>query len=174
MSELTNTGSKIERLVKYLIDAEYKGRKLALATQFDAWIEGGRIVPSGKRINSNGLIGGRFYYSAAISINPCSAPVELICAFVSFWLQEHGDTEDSSEVEFSSDKNDDNSSDIELTIETFVEDIELIEKANGPFVLNNKCYDFGKQSLWIAETFTLTEQVIADEFKPDEVVVEDE
>jgi len=158
-----NTGSKLERLVKYLIDVEYQGKKLALATQFDAWIEGGRIVPSGKRVNSNGLIGGRFYYSAVISINPCSAPIELICAFVSFWLQANGSIDDSSEVEFSSDKNDDNSNDIELTIETFVEDIELIEKPNGPFILNNKNYDFGEQSLWIAETFTLIEQVIGNE-----------
>lgn len=159
MSDLKNTGSKLERLVKHLIDCEYKGRKLAQASEFNALIEGGRIVPSGKLVNSTGVIAARFYYSGVISINPCSAPVELICAFVSFWMQTHGETEDSTDVEFSNDINDDNSSDIELTIETFAEDIELIEKPNGPFELNNKKYDFGKQSLWIAETFTLTAQV---------------
>lgn len=151
--------SKLQQLVKYLIDATYQGRKLALSTQFDAHIEGGRIEPRSKRINGNGLLAASFYYSGVISINPCMAPPELIAAFVSFWLHEHGENDDSSDVEFSCDVNDDDTNDIELTIETFAEDIALIECPNGPFTLDGKHYDFGEQSLWIAESFELNPEV---------------
>jgi hypothetical protein len=152
--------SKLQKLVKHLIDAEYQGKKLALPQQFDAWIEGGEITPASKRVKGTGLIAARFSYSGVISINPCAAPVELICAFVSFYLQEHAGKHDSVSVEFSSDINDDNSCDVELTIEKFEEDIELVEDQNGVFVLDGKHYDFGKQSLWIAETFTLSTEVL--------------
>ncbi len=151
--------SKLQKLVKHLIDFTYQGKKLALPTQFDAWIEGGKITPASKRINGNGLIAARFSYSGVISINPCAAPVELISAAVSFYLQEHGGKHDSCDVEFSSDINDDHSCDVELTIEQFTEDIELIENPSGAFELGGKKYDFGSPSLWIAETFTLTAQV---------------
>lgn len=151
--------SKLQKLVKHLIDAQYQGKILALPKQFDAWIEGGKITPCSKTKNSNGLIAARFSYSGVISINPCAAPVELICAFVSFYLQEHAENYDSTEVEFSSDINDDDSCDVELTIEKFEEEIELIESPSGVFVLNGKRYDFGKQSLWIAETFSITTEV---------------
>jgi hypothetical protein len=151
--------SKLQRLTAYLIDARYQERKLALPTQFDAWIEGGRIEPASKRINTTGILAARFYYSGVISINPCNAPAELICAFVSFWLQEHAEKDDSSEVEFSVDTLEDNSVEVELTIENFSEDIELVENNEGPFLLNGKHYDFGEQSLWIAEIFTLTSDI---------------
>jgi hypothetical protein len=160
MSNTKNNGSKLQRLVAHLINAEYQGRKLALATQFDAWIEGGRIEPASKVMNGTGLLAARFYYSGVISINPCNAPVELIVAFVSFWLQEYAETYDSDDVEFSVDVLDDDSTEIELTIETFSENIELIESPKGPFEINNKRYDFGKQSLWIAEAFTLSSEII--------------
>lgn len=153
--------SKLQKLVKHLIDAQYQGKILALPKQFDAWIEGGKIVPASKKIHGNGLIAARFSYSGVISINPCAAPVELICAFVSFYLQENAENYDSNEVEFSSDINDDSSCDVELTIEKFEEDIELIESPSGVFVLGGKRYGFGKQSLWIAETFSLTTEVIS-------------
>jgi len=152
--------SKLQKLVKHLINFTYQGKKLALPAQFDAWIEGGKITPASKRTNSNGLIAARFSYSGVISINPCAAPVELLCAAVSFYLQEHSEKHDSTDVEFSSDINDDNSCDVELTIELFNEDIVLIESPNGAFELNGKHYDFGQPSLWIAETFTLTTDVI--------------
>jgi hypothetical protein len=151
--------SKLQQLTKYLIDARYQGHKLAHASQFDSWIEGGRIETAGTKVNGNGLIAARFYYSGVISINPCNAPSALIGAFVSCWIQANGGKYDSDEAEFSSDTNDDNSFDIELTIEQFYEEIELIEKENGPFVLNNTAYDFGEQSLWIAEQFTLNAEV---------------
>jgi hypothetical protein len=151
--------SKLKRLTAHLIDAEYQGRKLAKPAQFYAWIEGGRIVPASKKINGTGLLAARFYYSGVISINPCSAPAELIAAYVSFWLQENTDKDDSSEVEFSVDPNDDKSFEIELTIETFSEDIRLVETLDGPFELGGKKYDFGEQSLWIAESFTLSSEV---------------
>jgi hypothetical protein len=151
--------SKLQKLVKHLIDAQYQGKILALPKQFDAWIEGGKIIPASKKINGNGLIAARFSYSGVIGINPCAAPVELICAFASFYLQENASEYDSTEVEFSSDINDDNSCDVELTIEKFEEDIELIENPSGVFVLDGKRYDFGKQSLWIAETFSLTTEI---------------
>ena len=153
--------SKLQKLVAHLINAQYQGKKLALPGQFDAWIEGGKITPASKKINGNGLIAARFSYSGVISINPCAAPVELICAFVSFYLQENSEKYDSNEAEFSSDINDDNSNDIEITIENFEEDIELIESPTGVFVLNGNSYDFGEQSLWIAETFRLNSQVIS-------------
>ena len=155
--------SKLQKLVKHLIDAKYQGRKLALPKQFDAWIEGGKITPASKHVASNGLIAARFSYSGVISINPCAAPVELICVFISLYLQEHAGKNDSTEVEFSSDINDDGSCDVELTIEKFEEDIALIEDPSGVFVLDGKHYDFGEQSLWIAETFTLTTEVISTE-----------
>jgi len=151
--------NKLQQLTKHLIDAQYNGRKLALPSQFDAHIEGGRIEPRSKNINGNGLIAASFYYSAVININPCAAPAELIAAYASFWMHEHSEKEDSSDIEFSCDINDDDTFDIELTIETFAENIELIEKANGPFSLSGKCYDFGEQSLWIAESFELNVQV---------------
>lgn len=155
--------NKLQRLVSYLIDATYKGRKLARAGEFDCWIEGGRIEPASKHINGSGLLAARFYYGAVISINPCNAPAELISTYVSFWLMNNAEREDSKDVEFSSDLNDDNSVELELTIEKFVEDIELIEDANGAFELmfqgELKRFDFGAQSLWIAEEFTLAGQV---------------
>jgi hypothetical protein len=147
--------SKLQKLAKHLIDTEYQGRKLALPAQFNAHIEGGRIETANKRINGTGLLAARFYYSGVISINPCAAPVELIAAFVSFWLQENAGDDDSHEAEFSADINDDESVEMELTIETFSENIELVECATGAFTLNNKRYDFGEQSLWIAESFTI-------------------
>ena len=159
--------SKLQKLVKHLIDAEYQGRKLALPDQFSAWIEGGKISPSSKRLNNGGLIAARFSYSGVISINPCAAPVELLCAMVSFYLQENADRNDSIDVEFSNDINDDNSNDVELTIELFSEDIELIESQTGPFKLNDKQYDFGESSLWIAETFTLSANVVSSEATTD-------
>lgn len=155
--------NKLQRLVTYLIDATYKGRKLAHAGQFDCWIEGGRIEPASKHINGAGLLAARFYYSGVISVNPCSAPAELISTYVSFWLMNNAGREDSNDVEFSSDLNDDNSVELELTIEKFVEDIELVEDVNGPFELmfqgELKRFDFGEQSLWIAEEFTLDGQI---------------
>jgi len=156
--------NKLQRLVSYLIDATYKGRKLALAGQFDSWIEGGRIEPSGKKINGAGLLAARIYYSGVISINPCSAPAELISTYVSFWLMNNAEKEDSNDVEFSSDMNDDNSTELELTIERFVEDIELVESVNGAFELmfqgELKRFDFGQQSLWIAEEFALESHIV--------------
>jgi len=154
--------SKLQELTKHLIDAQYQGRKLALPTQFSAWIEGGRIETASKNINGNGLLAARFYYSGVVSINPCSAPVELIAAFVSFWLQENGGKYDSNDAEFSADINDDSSVEMELTIETFSEDIELVECPTGAFTLNNKRYDFGENSLWIAESFTLISEVTTE------------
>lgn len=151
--------SKLTRLVKYLVDAQYQGKKLALPTQFDAWIEGGRIEPSSKRINGSGLLAARIYYSGVINIDPCNAPAELIATYVSFWLYNNASQHDSADVEFSADKNEDGTGEVELTIEKFYEDIELIEKPGGPFELDNKQYDFGKQSLWIAEAFTLTGEI---------------
>lgn len=155
--------NKLQRLVSYLIDATYKGRKLAHAGQFDSWIEGGRIEPASKQINGAGLLAARFYYSGVISINPCSAPAELISTYVSFWLMNNAQREDSNDVEFSSDMNDDNSIELELTIDRFVEDIELVESATGAFELmfqgELKRFDFGQQSLWIAEEFTLDGQI---------------
>jgi hypothetical protein len=151
--------SKLQKLVKHLIDFTYLGKKLALPAQFDAWIEGGKITPASKRISGNGLIAARFSYSGVISINPCAAPVELLSAAVSFYLQEHAEKYDSLDVEFSSDINDDHSCDVELTIELFNEDIALIENPSGAFELGGKRYDFGQSSLWVAETFTLTAQV---------------
>ena len=82
--------SKIAKLKQHLVSAVYQGHKLALETQFDCWIEGGRIEPSSKTVNGNGLLAARFYYSGVISINPCAAPAALICAFASFWLQNNG------------------------------------------------------------------------------------
>ncbi|NNG42745.1 hypothetical protein HJP15_07410 [Pseudoalteromonas sp. NEC-BIFX-2020_002] len=147
--------SKIATLKQHLASAEYQGHKLALDTQFDSWIEGGRIEPSSKTINGNGVLAARFYYSGVISINPCFAPAALICAFASFWLQNNGGRYDSTDIEFSADVNDDNSNEVELTINQLCEDIELIHTPNGPFELNDNRYDFGEQSLWIAEAFTL-------------------
>ena len=112
-------------------------------------------------INGNGLLAARFYYSGVISINPCAAPAALICAFASFWLQNNGGRFDSTDIEFSADVNDDNSNEVELTIEQLCEDIELIQTPNGPFELNGNRYDFGEQSLWIAEAFTLHGEVSA-------------
>lgn len=151
--------SKIAKLKQHLATAEYQGRNLALSTQFDSWIEGGRIEPSSKTINGNGLLAARFYYSGAISINPCAAPAALICAFASFWLQNNGGRYDSTDIEFSADVNDDNSNEVELTINQLCEDIELIQAPNGPFEFNGNRYDFGEQSLWIAEAFILEGQV---------------
>ncbi|MBH0074646.1 phage tail protein [Pseudoalteromonas sp. SWYJ118] len=147
--------SKIEKLKQHLVSVEYQGRKLALNTQFDSWIEGGRIEPSSKTMNGNGLLAARFYYSGVISINPCFAPAALICAFASFWLQNNGGRYDSTDIEFSADVNDDNSNEVELTINQLCEDIELIQTDNGPFELNGNRYDFGEQSLWVAESFLL-------------------
>jgi len=156
---MSDSQSKLQKLTEFLIDAKYQGHKLAHAQQFDSWIEGGRIETASTKVNGNGLIAARFYYSGVISINPCNAPAQLIAIWISFWLQKNGGNYDSSDVEFSSDINDDNSFDIELTIEQFFEEVELIEKENGPFVLNNKAYDLGEQSLWIAEQFTLNAEV---------------
>lgn len=147
--------SKIEQLKQHLASVEYQGHKLALNTQFDSWIEGGRIEPSSKTMNGNGLLAARFYYSGVISINPCFAPAALICAFASFWLQNNGGRYDSTDIEFSADVNDDNSNEVELTISQLCEDIELIQTDNGPFELNGNRYDFGEQSLWVAESFLL-------------------
>ena len=147
--------SKIEQLKQHLASVEYQGHKLALNTQFDSWIEGGRIEPSSKTMNGNGLLAARFYYSGVISINPCFAPAALICAFASFWLQNNGGRYDSTDIEFSADVNDDNSNEVELTINQLCEDIELIQTDNGPFELNGNRYDFGEQSLWVAESFLL-------------------
>jgi len=154
--------SKLQRLTAHLIDANYQGHKLALSGEFDSWIEGGRIESASKKVNGTGLIAARFAYSGVISINPCSAPAELIAAYVSFWLQENGGDYDSGKVEFSVDLLDDNTAEVELTIETFAEDIELIESDTGPFELGGKKYDFGEQSLWIAESFTLAAEVNKD------------
>jgi len=152
--------SKLQLLMMHLIDAEYQGRKLAKPAQFDSWIEGGRIVPSSKRIEGNGLLAARFYYSGVISISPCYCPVELLVAYVSFWLQNNASNDDSDEVEFSSDSLDDNASEVEITIEQFCEDIELVESKTGPFKLGGVHYDFGKSSLWIAESFKLTGEIV--------------
>ena len=147
--------SKIAKLKVHLQSAQYQGHLLALPEQFDCWIEGGVIEPSSKRINGNGILAARFTYSGVISINPCAAPAPLICAFASFWLQNNGSKDDSDSIEFSSDLNDDNSNEIELQIEALSEDVVLVEASNGPFELNGVRYDFGEQSLWIAEMFTL-------------------
>jgi|GEM_PF-1357185 len=151
--------SKIALLTKYLIDAQYQGKKLALDTQFKTSVEQGVIIPASKKINGNGLLAARLYYSSVISIDPCFAPVELISAYVSFWLQNNGTGDDSQNAEFSSTINDDNSYEIEIAIATFEETIELIEVEGGPFELGGKAYDFGDQSLWIAEQFVLTGSV---------------
>ncbi|MBD1582794.1 phage tail protein [Pseudoalteromonas sp. S16_S37] len=147
--------SKIAKLKAHLQSAQYQGHLLALPEQFDCWIEGGRIEPSSKTVNGNGLLAARFYYSGVISINPCAAPAALICAFASFWLQNNGGRNDSKDIEFSADVNDDSSNEVELTITQLCEDIELIQTNNGPFELNGIRYDFGEQSIWIAELFTL-------------------
>ncbi|KKL09132.1 hypothetical protein LCGC14_2568930 [marine sediment metagenome] len=105
--------SKIATLKQHLASAEYQGHKLALDTQFDSWIEGGRIEPSSKTINGNGVLAARFYYSGVISINPCFAPAALICAFASFWLQNNGGRYDSTDIEFTADVNDDNANENE-------------------------------------------------------------
>ena len=151
--------SKIAMLKQHLVSAVYQGHKLALDTQFDSWIEGGRIEPCSKTINGNGLLAARFYYSGVISINPCSAPAALICAFASFWLQNNGGKYDSRDIEFSADVNDDNSNEVELMIEQLCEEIELVQTDNGPFELDGIRYDFGEQSVWIAEEFTLLGQI---------------
>ena len=151
--------SKIAKLTKYLMDARYQGRKLANDTEFKVYVEQGVIIPASKKINGNGLLAARLYYSSVISIDPCFAPAELISAYVSFWLQNNGEGEDSQSAEFSSTVNDDNSFEIEISIATFEEKIELIESADGPFELDEKRYDFGEQSLWIAEAFTLSGDV---------------
>ena len=151
--------SKIAMLKQHLVSAVYQGHKLALDTQFDSWIEGGRIEPCSKTINGNGLLAARFYYSGVISINPCSAPAALICAFASFWLQNNGGKYDSRDLEFSADVNDDNSNEVELMIEQLCEEIELVQTDNGPFELDGIRYDFGEQSVWIAEEFTLLGQI---------------
>ena len=151
--------SKIAMLKQHLVSAVYQGHKLALDTQFDSWIEGGRIEPSSKTINGNGLLAARLYYSGVISINPCSAPAALICAFASFWLQNNGGKYDSRDIEFSADVNDDNSNEVELMIEQLSEEIELVQTDNGPFELDGTRYDFGEQSVWIAEEFTLLGQI---------------
>ncbi|TQF70490.1 phage tail protein [Pseudoalteromonas luteoviolacea] len=151
--------SKLDKLKRFLIDANYKGHKLALPEQFDARIEEGVINPSSKQINGNGLLAARLYYSSIISIDPCYAPVELVSAYVSFWLQNNAEGDDSESAEFNCSINDDNSNEIEIVIGTFEEEIELVEVANGPFELGGKSYDFGEQSLWIAEKFTLAGEV---------------
>ncbi|WOC25862.1 phage tail protein [Pseudoalteromonas sp. N1230-9] len=151
--------SKIAMLKQHLVSVVYQGHKLALDTQFDSWIEGGRIEPCSKTINGNGLLAARFYYSGVISINPCSAPAALICAFASFWLQNNGGKYDSHDIEFSADVNDDNSNEVELMIEQLCEEIELVQTDNGPFELDGIRYDFGEQSVWIAEEFTLLGQI---------------
>ena len=147
--------SKIAKLKAHLQSAQYQGHLFALPEQFDCWIEGGVIEPSSKRINGNGILAARFTYSGVISINPCSAPAPLICAFASLWLQNNGSKDDSDSIEFSSDLNDDNSNEVELQIEALSEDVLLVEAPSGPFELNGVRYDFGEQSLWIAEMFTL-------------------
>ncbi|WP_440056124.1 phage tail protein [Pseudoalteromonas sp. T1lg65] len=153
------SASKIEQLKQHLQSALYQGRMLAKPEQFDCWIEGGRIEPSSKTIHGNGLLAARFYYSGVISINPCAAPAALICAFASIWLQKNGGKYDSSDIEFSADVNDDNTNEVELTIDQLCENIELTQSDNGPFELNGIRYDFGDQSLWIAEAFTLHGEV---------------
>ncbi|QFI37600.1 hypothetical protein FR932_06965 [Moritella marina ATCC 15381] len=157
--------SKLQRLVQYLVSATYKGRNLARAGEFDSWIEGGRIEHASKRINGTGLLAARFFYSGVISINPCNAPVELIATYVSFWLMTNAEKDDSHDVEFSLDINDDNSAEIELTIERFAEDVMLVEDMNGPFELEfqgeMKRFDFGEQSLWIAASFDLDAEFMA-------------
>ncbi|WP_018692515.1 phage tail protein [Algicola sagamiensis] len=147
--------NKLQHLTSYLMQSQYKGRLLAKPGEFDAWIEGGRITPCSKKSQGNGLIAARFYYSGVISIAPCFAPAELVAVMVSFWLQVHASRDDSPDVEFSADLHDDNSVELELTISQFSEDIELVMDDHGPFVLDETRYDFGEQSLWIAEQFEL-------------------
>ncbi|WP_299002321.1 phage tail protein [uncultured Shewanella sp.] len=159
--------SKLTELTRYLIDANYKGHKLAHANQFDSWIEGGAIKPASKRINGTGLLAARFTYAGVISINPCAAPAALICTYISFWLQQNAGKYDAEIIGFSADLNDDNTSDIEITIENFQEDIELIEQTDGPFLFGDKHYDFGEQSMWIAEAFLLESQVLETQVKGD-------
>lgn len=150
-------------MAQHLIDVRYQGRMLAEPGHFDWFIEGGRIEPMSKPIGSNGFLAARFIYSGVISINPCSAPEQLIVAFCSFYLMNNAGVHDSKAVEFSNDLNDDNSADIELTIEQFVEDVELVESENGPFELNwqgqSKKFDFGESSLWMAEAISVNAQV---------------
>ncbi|MCL1123307.1 phage tail protein [Shewanella surugensis] len=157
--------SKLTELTGYLMEANYKGHKLAHASQFDSWIEGGSIDPASKRINGTGLLVARFTYAGVISINPCAAPAALICTYISFWVQQNTGKYDAKKIEFSADINDDNSSDIEITIEDFQENIELIEQADGPFLFGDKHYDFGEQSMWIAEAFLLESQVLEPQVK---------
>jgi len=151
--------SKLDKLKQHLINANYNGHKLALPEQFEARIEEGIIAPASKQINGSGLLAARLYYSSVISIDPCYAPVELVSAYVSFWLQNNAEGDDSQSAEFNCSVNDDNSNEIEIVIGTFEEELELVEVANGPFELDGKSYDFGEQSLWIAEKLTVTGEV---------------
>lgn len=150
---------KIQALRDFLVDANYRGHRLANAAQIDYWIEGGKVEPAAKRVNGNGLIAARFIYSGVISINPCFAPAALICVYASNWVQNNTGKQDECSIEFSADANDDNSNEVELVVGPFCEDIELVQAEGGPFVFGGVQYDFGDQSLWIAEQFTLLGQV---------------
>lgn len=148
--------NKLQRLAKHLIDARYQGRKLAHAEQFDCFIEGGRIEPENRVLNANRqILGATIHYSGTISINPCYAPAELVATYVSFWLQNNADKNDSVDAEFTWDKTENGENEIEITIEHFSDEITLVESDTGPFELNGKTYALGEASTWVANNFVI-------------------
>ena len=153
--------SKIEQLKQHLKSAVYKGHKLALPEQFDSNIETGIIIPASKIINGNGILAARLTYRGIISIDPCLAPPILVCAYVSFWLQNNATEQDANAFEFNVERIDNTANEIEIVIDAFSEDITLIESEQGAFDLMNQRYDFGEQSLWVADHFELEGQIHA-------------
>jgi hypothetical protein len=147
---------QIAAITAFLIDLD-----LVAAEQIESWVENPQIVPAGTVRTAKGVVIYRQSYTAVIAIErfPHKVhPAELLFAHISAWLIEHdGERFDNEDAKITTDVEilDDDTADILVSID-FVEEVEIVEDADGPIALAGKTWSLAGIEIDYAEAGEVT------------------
>jgi hypothetical protein len=144
---------KLQALTSYLIE-----NGLTKSATLDSWIESGVFKPASKMLGSDGVTILYFEYTAVLSLEKYTGNAALLGATIASWHFNNAGKDDGNEVEFSADKDESGSFEIEITID-FEEQINAMPDPNGQLMFNGQRYQLEDPKLWVAEEFEVTASV---------------
>ncbi len=144
---------KLQALTSYLIE-----NGLTKSATLDSWVEGGVFTPASKVLGSDGIAILYFAYTAVLSLEGYKGNAALLGATIASWHFDNADRDDGRTVEFTADKDESGSFEIEINID-FEEKVNVIPDPNGQLMFKGQRYQLEDPELWVAEEFEVTASV---------------
>jgi hypothetical protein len=142
---------RLKELNQYLLSLDWFAEE-----QLNTWCEEGSLQISSK-LGENGMIVAYNEYSSAISVEAYKGSANRLFAAVVTWLinndcdRDHYELPDPTYQVFIIDNE---TVDIDIDVK-FIEEVHLVEKADGPFQLHEKRWDFAGYQADVAEELSV-------------------